>query len=151
MMYYTHIAFGLLVGLISLFFITVDNAVLFLFLVVFGSLLPDIDHSKSKVGKNVKIVGFLFEHRGFFHSLLATIFFVLIIHVLFRDLTITLGFGIGYLSHILLDMLNFKAVKLLFPLPIKVKGFMKTKSIGEYALFFVFVIVDVVLLWRLLF
>ena len=42
----------------------------FILLVVVASLLPDIDHPKSEMSQLVPVIGRVFKHRGFTHSLL---------------------------------------------------------------------------------
>ena len=66
----THLAFGVLAGLIFLPFYH-HNLILYFVLVLVGALLPDIDHDGSKINKILpvtKYLGRLFKHRGFFHS-----------------------------------------------------------------------------------
>ena len=50
MMYYTHLAFGLLVSLISINLFNIKNEILFILIVLLFSIFPDIDESKSKIG-----------------------------------------------------------------------------------------------------
>lgn len=75
---------------------------------VLGSLLPDIDHPKSILGRKVPFISApiyrTFGHRSLTHSILfiITCFFVL---NLFDFYSIALGLSIGIISHILLDLL----------------------------------------------
>lgn len=85
-----------------------------------GSLLPDLDHPKSILGRRVpfisKPIHKLFGHRSITHSL-----FLLIPLVLFLEYNeyyaLGLGLGAGMLSHILLDFLcPGSGVAFLYPL-----------------------------------
>lgn len=114
----THIAGGLVVSAIA------RNGPIGIAASIFGALLPDIDLPSSTMGKKVKIIGKLLEHRGFTHSLL----FMFIVYGLLRLLEKGQWFDAelymivpGILSHIVLDMLNTKGVKLLYPFNDKIK------------------------------
>lgn len=70
-----------------------------------GSILPDIDHRDSLVGRHVPILPRLLKHRGVTHSLL----FAVLCYGLYPPL------GAGVLLHLLLDVLNPAGVALLWP------------------------------------
>lgn len=83
-----------------------------------GSLLPDIDHPQSSISRLLFGVGSIFHrifgHRGFTHSLLACLILwglIQSIHVSF-----SIGFCLGYLSHLLGDFFTNRGVPLLHPL-----------------------------------
>lgn len=61
----------------------------------------------------VSLFGRFQAHRTFTHSLLALL--LLSIGVAMACLPLTLAFAIGFLSHVLLDLLNKKRVQLLYP------------------------------------
>lgn len=73
--------------------------------VTLGSILPDIDHRDSLVGRHVPILPRLLKHRGITHSLL----FAVLCYGLYPPL------GAGVLLHLLLDVLNPAGVALLWP------------------------------------
>lgn len=73
--------------------------------VAVGSILPDIDHPYSIVGRRVPILPRLLPHRTITHGLL----FALVCGVLYLPL------GVGVLLHLLLDALNPAGVPLLWP------------------------------------
>ncbi len=88
------------------------------------ALLPDIDHPKSVLGQRLKWlsspIARLFGHRGFTHSLLAIAAGILFIQTrLPPDWPIPTdayhAMIVGYLSHILADMLTPSGVPLLWP------------------------------------
>jgi len=54
MMYYTHLAFGLLVSLLSIEFLYINNKLFFILVAILFSIFPDIDQRKSKIGKKYK-------------------------------------------------------------------------------------------------
>lgn len=83
-------------------------------LVGLGSLLPDVDHKNSPVGILPCI-----KHRTVTHSLLAC----------GLALLINPWLGLGYVSHVLLDMLNPTGCPLLWPYTKKFSvGSIKTGS-----------------------
>lgn len=119
---------------------------------VFGSLLPDIDHTRSKISKSSaaaqvasQAVAAVTKHRGFLHTPL----FILVVATV---LSIVMQLGLssnvyhiawltymglipGMLSHLLLDTCNPGGIMWLYP--IKKKRFsilpIKTSSLGEAA------------------
>ena len=136
----THIAFGVLLFLITDYYLSLDNKVVYLGLFVLLSLLPDIDKHTSFLGKKMKIISFIFEkmfkHRGIFHSLWVSIVLYIVLA--------RFGYGlaaIGYLGHVVLDMLNKKGVRLLWPF-IRVKGLFLYGKIGDTVLFYLFVMLS---------
>lgn len=64
------------------------------------------------------IVGFISNHRQFTHSLLAMILFGSAIALIYNP--VAKYFLVGYLSHLIIDMLNKKGIQILFPLKPKV-------------------------------
>lgn len=148
-MAHTHMAFGLLFGLLSLYFFHPANKYLFLGVVVFSSLLPDLDHPQSKLGRKLfvsKIFNIFFGHRGFFHAVWIPIGIWLVL---------SFGFGIsygsavfvGYFAHLFSDGLTKAGVNLAHPLhQLRMQGFVETGGITEHVLFFFVVIVSIILI-----
>jgi inner membrane protein len=150
MMFKTHLAFGFLIGLFLLQLLHPSNQILFLALVMAASILPDIDHPDSTIGRNFKIIGFLFEHRGFFHSVFALLLFTFPVYYFLKSHI--LGFAVlaGYGAHLLADCISKQGIMPLHPISrIKIRGFIKTNSFVEYVIFIVIIIVDVVKLIKL--
>ncbi|MBP2847111.1 metal-dependent hydrolase [Dickeya oryzae] len=88
------------------------------------ALLPDIDHPKSILGQRLKWISVpiarLCGHRGFTHSLLAILLGVYVIRTrLPLDWPLPgdvyHAMIVGYLSHIIADMLTTAGVPLLWP------------------------------------
>ncbi|MGG5837444.1 metal-dependent hydrolase, partial [Huaxiibacter chinensis] len=91
---------------------------------VLTCLLPDIDHPKSFLGQRLKWIAKpiarAFGHRGFTHSLLAVFALLTLFYLKVPDSWIVpadaiQGMVLGYLSHILADMLTPAGVPLLWP------------------------------------
>lgn len=147
----THLAFGFLAGLLALKYVVIPNQLLFVVLVAIGVLLPDIDHSESRINRALKItriIPFLFRHRGFFHSVFAA---VLVFVVLNYWLGFVYGFGlfVGYASHLLSDALTVSGVNFLHPVSnFRISGPVKTGSLFETVLFVLLVCVNAWLLLR---
>lgn len=90
-----------------------------------GGLLPDIDHPQSTLGRRIPFISIpiakVFGHRGITHSLLAVIGVAALL--MFYGVPL-IGMGaagilapvcIGYLSHLVGDMLTPSGVPLLWP------------------------------------
>ena len=91
---------------------------------VAASLIPDIDEPQSKLGSKVsglsKTTKHIFGHRTITHSLLGVLIFGLITNYLLKltDLPyfIVTFFVLGYLSHLLGDMLTVSGIPIFYPL-----------------------------------
>lgn len=83
-----------------------------------AALLPDIDHPNSYVGRKIPIIPGLIKitmgHRGPLHSLPAALLVSLVVTVAGGPL-LGIAAGVGYLAHILGDMLTPSGVPLLWP------------------------------------
>ncbi len=128
----THLAFGLLISFALKCIIGISE--IGILVICFSSVLPDIDISSSFIGKRTKIVALVAEHRGFFHTFAASAIFSFAAYIFSPGYAAL--FFIGYSSHILLDMLNYKGVSAFEPFSShRTKGFVKTGSITEKAIF----------------
>ena len=91
--------------------------------VILGSLLPDIDHTRSIIGKVfyplAKFLQRHYGHRTITHSLIALITTTLTTNLIQQnycpEIPITLVFGVAYASHLVLDMVTLQGVPLLYP------------------------------------
>jgi inner membrane protein len=154
MIFRTHLAFGLLIALISLKFLNIKNLILFIFIVGFSSIIVDIDYRKSKIGKKTKILSyffnFVFRHRGFFHTIYIP-FIIYLLSITVNYDTIGLAFLLGYLSHLLLDALTISGIKPFSPLfKVKIDGFIRTGSFFENLFFVLILILDIYLVYPFL-
>ena len=143
-MYYTHLAFGLLVSLVALNLFNIENTILFILIAIFFSIFPDIDETRSKIGRRYnltsKIINFIFGHRGFFH----TIYIPLVIFFIFFKLNNEIGIAvlIGYFSHLFLDATTRQGIRPLYPIINKrINGPFRTNSITE-KIIFVFIVLS---------
>lgn len=150
MLFRTHILLALILFVIFLkenFFSTK-----FLFILLIAAIFPDLDIPKSKIGKTTgllsKLINLFFQHRGFFHSFTFLIFLYLIFFLLRFPSEIFWLFSSGYLSHLFLDALTKEGIFVFWPLPIRIKGFIKTGSFTENLFFIIFFFVFVFLILR---
>ena len=99
-------------------------------LLVLGSLLCDIDHPNSIIGKCVPFLPKMLKHRGITHSLLFSVLCYLISPYLCY----------GVLVHLFLDMLTKNGIKLLWPVDFSFRlplaRYVKTGGKFENLLFF---------------
>ena len=138
MMMGTHVAFAILAALIFEPFLNTGNIALYIGLVAFGTLLPDVDHKNSTINKILPLTkwfSYFFKHRGFFHS----IFPILIIYGIFWffDLQfVGIALSLGYMTHLVSDSLTKMGVNFLYPVSkFKIQGFIETNTILELVTF----------------
>lgn len=147
----THLAINFLLSL--LFSAHLQHKILFVFLVLFATMLPDIDMVRSYIGKKAKIISriinFFSKHRGFFHSLTFTL--ILSAVLLFISPFTALAFFTGYSMHILADSFTIGGIEPFWPLKQKISGVIRTNGIIEKILFFVFLAMDAIFLFAYLF
>jgi len=138
-MFKTHLAAGILAAIALTKYIPSKSSIAFLAAVIIGSVAPDIDCPKSRVGKKLKIISwmlnFLFKHRGFMHTIYPAAIIFLTFTFLDHKLIGT-GFLIGYTVHLIADSLTQEGIQPFLPLSKKrVKGLIKTGGLAEYGLF----------------
>ena len=143
-MYKTHLLFALFLALLIFNYFNL-NSLLFILVLVFSATLPDIDHSKSWIGRKVKLlswlINFIFGHRKLIHSIFFAVFLAIIIKLFFNDYYIP--FFLGYLSHLFLDSLTKQGVRILYPLKFKTSWIIRTNSIVEKLLLIILIILIV--------
>lgn len=96
-----------------------------------GSVAPDIDKTTTKVGRKFflrPISHYLqnrYGHRTITHALVASIIVFAILLFLAKYMTgflqfvyfySMLGFGVGYISHLVLDMLTIRGIPVFYPI-----------------------------------
>lgn len=101
-----------------------------------GGLLPDIDHSGSKISKSAGFVGSILskilKHRGVTHTpILWCVLMGLMNHFLPQWNYLSFPVFLGCLSHIFLDALTPKGVPLFAPLSGQKVRFLKIKTGGK--------------------
>lgn len=135
MLFHTHILLGLIAFLFLENFFSGGSEIIFLFLVLLGSILPDLDREGSKINRWGGIVGIiaaaLAKHRGFFHSLLFHFPLFFIVGIFFNHYYASALF-LGYLTHVLGDGVTPAGIRLLYPFfEIKINGPLRVGSLGE--------------------
>lgn len=126
-----HIVGGIAITGISLSFwdINIFSNSMFLSVCIFSSMLPDIDHPKSLIGKIfyplAKYLDRNFGHRTITHSLavlvpLFVLFMIIELNVVnpYFDrsgASFSMIFLFAYLSHLILDMLTVQGIPLFYP------------------------------------
>ena len=119
MMGKTHLIIGIGSGLAAalLLHYSIEQASLLTVAAAAGSLLPDIDHPKGMIRQKLGIFGYplnILPHRGPTHSLLAVVL-VALLYVVSHHL-LALGLLVGYVSHLVADMITVEGIPLFFPL-----------------------------------
>lgn len=145
----THQMCGLSFGLATFLMWPKENLdwtelTIFFSLVLFGALLPDLDHPHSRLGRRIPILSYplywIFGHRTWTHSL----FFVTIAGIVgwgigaFWDWPIYLkiALAVGVLSHVIGDFFFDGGVPLFHPISKKKYRFIvtaKTKRHGSFS------------------
>lgn len=142
-----HLVVALAFGLV--FLPNVSNKLLFLPVLLIASLIPDLDVTNSYVGNNLFLRPFqwFIKHRGFIHSLTfcAVISFVLA----FFLPVLALPFFLGYASHLLVDSFTVEGIRPFWPMKKEVAGILRVGGKTESGLFYMFVLIDVLLVIRL--
>ena len=99
-----------------------------LFGAVLGSLLPDIDHRQSYIGRKLKIASFIISktlgHRSVVHTPLIIFAFSALLFFFSNELTgqvqvmskfFVIGLSAGMWSHLFLDLMTKRGIPLLYP------------------------------------
>jgi len=142
----THIAFSLFFGLILFYF--VEEPLFFFVALILGTLLPDLDSFNSKIGKRFfsRVLVAFTKHRGVMHSLFFMFLIYFVLH--FYLPLFSLGFLVGYSSHLIGDLITKQGLRLFYPFKTRFHGFMKVGGRIESFLFFIFVVLDFILVFR---
>ena len=134
MLFYTHLLLGVISFLLLRPYFHGGNEIIFLSLILLGSILPDIDESKSKINQWFglgKIAAFFARHRGIFHSLIFTAFLFLLISF-FTQTYYAYALALGYLSHLIGDAFTPIGIQFLYPFSkFKLSGPIKVGGLGE--------------------
>ncbi len=135
MMYYTHLIFAFLAGLLGIKLFHPSNQILFMVLVLFSGLLPDIDHPKSKLGRYFRPLNFFISHRGIFHSLMILPVISLLLYY-FNYSYLSLPIIVGYISHLIGDAITKEGIMPLYPVSkMRINGFISVGGFLEKILF----------------
>lgn len=125
MLGFNHVAGGFAITGIgaSLFDVNIFSKPEFLGIIWVASILPDIDHTKSIVGKCVyplaKYIDRNFGHRTITHSLVCWLGITVVLYLLeqlfFKSEIHSWIFSLAYFSHLLLDMCTLQGIPLFYP------------------------------------
>lgn len=136
----THLAMSLFIA--ALFWHSISDKILFSVLLIFATIIPDIDSANSYISSKSKpiskILGFFTRHRGFFHSM--TFAFVLSLIIAIFAPIIALPIFLGYSLHIFADSFTKEGVQTLWPLSYRTEGKFRTGSWFEYILIGIFLL-----------
>ena len=140
MLFHTHLMIGLVFFLLLKDYFTGGNEILFLILVLLGSIFPDIDDGKSKMKKASGIIGsiisYLFKHRGIFHSIFMGLG-LFVLFIVFWNSYYAFAILIGYSSHLFGDIITPMGLKLFYPLSdFKIRGPIRVGGLGEWVILF---------------
>ncbi len=148
MMFRTHFAFGLLIGL--LFLPHVQHILIFLPVLLVSSLIPDIDTAQSFIGRRAWIfrpMQWIVRHRSFIHSftfcIAVTLLFVLYIPI------IALPFFLGFSTHLFADALTVEGIRPFWPSKTELAGKIRTGGKREAGIFIFVVVLDIALIVNL--
>ncbi|WP_457748573.1 metal-dependent hydrolase [Sulfurimonas sp.] len=120
MTYKTHVAFAMTAAIPVGYFTNINDIdkIPFLFSVAIGALAPDLDEEGSYLSRRIPVMPMLFSlfgvrHRGVTHRAISVLFLLgLVIGLFFIDpgfeshLFIYFGFVLGYIMHLLGDMMT---------------------------------------------
>lgn len=115
----THLVGGALAALLAQKIGLLEPGLLPIAAAALGSLLPDIDHPHSLIGKRMRpvsdIISLVVGHRGITHSLVAIALMSAWIAYMGASGSLVTAIAIGYLSHLLLDAMTPAGLPLLWP------------------------------------
>ena len=133
MLYLTHVVGGLSVGmLLTQYYVRPEERVAALLIIGVASLLPDLDSQQSFVGSRMPFFSWLmssvFGHRGFIHSLLGCAMWLVVIFLVLKMVGLDVyqgivlsAFAIGYITHLIMDILTLSGIPLLWPWKAKIR------------------------------
>ncbi|EIT86655.1 hypothetical protein A374_03754 [Fictibacillus macauensis ZFHKF-1] len=135
----THVVGGLAAAVLADYVLLknnlpLDREVVFYSTALFGSMLPDLCHPGSWIGKKTKVLSKLvsktFGHRTITHSWL----FILCVYWLASyapasyEQVVSYGLISGVVSHLFLDACTARGIQLLYPLPLRFRFPLYTKT-----------------------
>ncbi len=150
MLFKTHLMFSIFLFLTL--FLSQDNFWIFFIGILLGTIIVDIDIKNSKIGKYkiFRPLQIFLKHRGIMH----TIFMCIILTLITSIINIYLGFSffVGYFGHLLLDCITKDGIKLFYPISqTKIKFIFKTNGPFETILFSVLIVLNLIIIYLLIF
>ena len=128
-------------------------------IILFATLLPDIDHTKSIIGKAfypiAKVINRKYGHRTITHSLIVLVALTAGISAFqsayFPSIKAAQVFGLAYASHLIFDMMTVQGVPLFYPfkknpcvLPGNPEMRLRTSSVRQETAVFCFFMVSAI-------
>ncbi|MFH1710801.1 MAG: metal-dependent hydrolase [Nanoarchaeota archaeon] len=143
MMLKTHLVLSLLV--VIMFFSHISNKAVFIAVILFATIIPDIDTGFSTAGKNIffKPLQFFVKHRGIFHSFTFCIIASFIIAYFWPILA--LPFFLGYGFHLILDSFTKAGIMPFWPWRKTSSWRVTTGSRVETSLFIILIVIDLLM------
>ena len=140
----THLAISIFFILLFLPFF--ENKFVFCGILIVSTLLPDVDSSRSKIGKNflLRPLQFFFGHRGILHSFTFALMLSALIFFFSQEASVAFFFGYGL--HLLADSLTMMGITPFYPISKKWKGIIKTGGWNEAIIFMILILMNVALL-----
>lgn len=140
----THFVIALFIFLLVFSIFSFENSLLFLMVVVLGSLFPDIDRSSSYLGRFAGDLPLIFSHRGFFHSAYAMILLSSAVYFM-GGFVLAVGFFVGYFFHIVFDSFTKKGISF-FLIDKRIKGPFVSGGLFDRFVFFFVLLLNIYLL-----
>jgi len=140
MLFVTHASFGALIYLITITYSSMDHSWAALILFFFGVLTPDIDTTRSTVGRGMwplsAIANTAFAHRGMIHSLIGAMMFGWIVfgvvYLINQPGILAIWYFLGYMAHLVADSFTRRGVSWAAPISERrLKFVIKTSSWTE--------------------
>jgi inner membrane protein len=146
MQFRTHIALGVLIALVSIILFPKFNPIITVPLIIFFSILPDVDHSKSWISKEFSLftapIHLFFKHRGVFHSIFIPATASVILYY-YHYPNLAFGIFVGYLAHLIGDAVTVQGINFLHPISkFKIEGPIRTGSLAEFIIFILLVAIN---------
>lgn len=143
----THLALGAMAILFLLPII--NNKLIFVFVVLFVTLLPDIDIATSYLGRKkiFRPLQWFVSHRGVIHSL--TLCVIVSFLLAYFIPVLALPFFLGYSLHLFGDSLTSEGIRPFWPLKKEVHGAIRVGGKVEETIFIMFLIFNLILFVRL--
>jgi len=144
----THLA--IIVAALLLFLPHINNKIIFIFVALIATMLPDIDTGFSTIGKmqGFRFLQFFVRHRGFIHSFTFCIIVSIILAIFWP--VASLGFFLGYGLHLFIDSFTKDGIQPFWPYKKTSSWHFKTGSLVETTLFVFFILLDIFLLIMML-
>jgi len=128
------------ISYLTLPFFRPKHRLLFLLIACIGGIIPDIDYRKSWAARKIWplnwILSFVLKHRGFIHTIYPPVIVGAMIVYLGGTKIYAIAFMLGYIVHLMLDMLTHSGIRILHPISsIRLRGFVKTGGIIDTSIF----------------